>query len=62
MFPGFERFDQIFAEKEQQSKTPQYTQEHPLYTYGSGTTVVNGQTLYTAGSQPLPKDQQLYSY
>lgn len=62
MFAGFEQFNQIFADKQAQPKTPHYTQEHPLYTYGSGKTVVNGQTLYTAGTQPLPKDQQLYSY
>ncbi|QKE54554.1 hypothetical protein ACSA002_2380 [Salmonella phage vB_SalM_SA002] len=64
MFPGFEQFDQIFSDKQKQAepKTPQYSPENPLYTYGSGTTVVNGQQLYTVGTASNQKQHNLYSY
>lgn len=64
MFPGFEKFDQIFADKQKQAepKTPPYTPGHPLYTCGSGTTVVNGQQLYTVGTASNQKQHNLYSY
>lgn len=62
MFPGFEKFDQIFSDKKQEQQTPQYSPEHPLYTYGSGTTVVNGKQLYTAGTASNQKQHNLYSY
>lgn len=62
MFPGFEKFDQIFSDKKQEQPLPQYTSEHPLYTHGTGTTVVNGQQLYTAGTASRQKQHNLYSY
>jgi len=63
MFPGFDKFDQIFAHKQKQAEqsTPQYTADKPLYTQGTGVTVVNGQTLYTVGTQSN-NQHQLYSY
>lgn len=62
MFPGFEKFDQIFSDKKQEQPAPQYTPETPLYTYGSGTTVVNGKQLYTTGTTSNQKQHNLYSY
>lgn len=62
MFPGFEKFDQIFSDKKQEHPTPQYSPENPLYTCGTGTTVVNGKQLYTAGTTSNQKQHNLYSY
>ena len=62
MFPGFEKFDQIFSDKKQEKPAPQYTPENPLYSCGSGTTVVNGKQLYTAGTASSQKQHNLYSY
>lgn len=63
MFPGFEQFDQIFGDKQKEQPIPRYTPEKPLYTHGSGATVVNGQVLYTVGTAPQPANtNNLYSY
>ena len=62
MFLGSEHFNNIFSDIKPVNKPQsQYTEERPLYTQGTGITVVNGQTLYTAGTQPN-NPHQLYSY
>lgn len=62
MFPGFEKFDQIFSDNKPKQPTPRYTPENPLYTYGSAVTVVNGEKLYTSHTVQQPKQSNLYSY